>query len=46
MRPDGRVVWTLANLTFLRDEAGRPLCWVGQFQDITARRAAADALRR
>ena len=30
-----RLVWTLANLTFLRDEDGRPLCWVGQFQDIT-----------
>ena len=38
VRPDGSVVWALANLTFLRDEAGRPLSWVGQFQDVTARR--------
>jgi PAS domain S-box-containing protein len=45
VRPDGSIVWALANLTFLRDEAGRPLTWVGQFQDITARRAAEDALR-
>jgi diguanylate cyclase (GGDEF)-like protein/PAS domain S-box-containing protein len=46
LRPDGSVVWTIANLSFLRDEAGRPLSWVGQFQDITGRREAADALRR
>ena len=52
VRPDGEVVWTLANLTFLRDEFGRPLCWVGQFQDITELRRMAsrdpltDALNR
>ena len=52
MRPDGSIVWTLANLTFLRDEYGRPLCWVGQFQDITELRRMAsrdpltDALNR
>ena len=52
MRPDGSVVWTLANLTFLRDDHGRPLCWVGQFQDITELRRLAsrdpltDALNR
>jgi len=40
-RPDGSIVWTLANLTFLRDEYGRPLCWVGQFQDITELRRMA-----
>src|SRR5690242_3293893 len=45
VRPDGSVVWALANLTFLRDTEGRPLSWVGQFQDITARRAAEDATR-
>jgi PAS domain S-box-containing protein len=38
VRPDGAVVWAIANLTFLRDERGRPLNWVGQFQDITALR--------
>jgi diguanylate cyclase (GGDEF)-like protein/PAS domain S-box-containing protein len=52
VRPDGTVVWTLASLTFLRDEYGRPLCWVGQFQDVTELRRMAsrdpltDALNR
>jgi diguanylate cyclase (GGDEF)-like protein/PAS domain S-box-containing protein len=46
VRPDGEVVWTLANLTFLRDSLGRPLCWVGQFQDISARRALEAELQR
>src|SRR4051812_28717083 len=46
VRPDGTIVWTLANLTFLRDRAGRPLSWVGQFQNITARREGEQALRR
>jgi diguanylate cyclase (GGDEF)-like protein/PAS domain S-box-containing protein len=52
VRPDGTVVWALANLTFLRDEHDRPLCWVGQFQDITELRRMAsrdpltDALNR
>ena len=45
LRPDGSVVWALANLTFLRDEAGRPLSWVGQFQDITERRRQESELR-
>lgn len=31
----GDIVWTIANLTFLRDPDGRPLSWLGQFQDIT-----------
>jgi diguanylate cyclase (GGDEF)-like protein/PAS domain S-box-containing protein len=52
VRSDGEIVWTFANLTFLRDEFGRPLCWVGQFQDITELRRMAsrdpltDALNR
>ncbi|MBE2317460.1 diguanylate cyclase [Solirubrobacter sp. CPCC 204708] len=52
VRPDGEIVWTFANLTFVRDEYGRPLCWVGQFQDITELRRLAsrdpltDALNR
>ena len=36
VRPDGSVVWAIANLTFLRDDNGNPVSWVGQFQDITA----------
>ena len=31
------MVWAIANLTFLRDDNGNPVSWVGQFQDITAR---------
>ena len=52
VRADGEIVWTLANLTFVRDEYGRPLCWVGQFQDVTELRRMAsrdpltDALNR
>jgi diguanylate cyclase (GGDEF)-like protein/PAS domain S-box-containing protein len=45
VRPDGAVVWALANLTFLRDEAGRPLSWVGQFQDVTERHRQEAELR-
>ncbi|MEA2900441.1 MAG: two-component system, sensor histidine kinase and response regulator [Actinomycetota bacterium] len=37
VRPNGSVVWAIANLTFLRDDNGNPVSWVGQFQDITAR---------
>ena len=50
--PDESIVWAYANLTFLRDEHDRPLCWVGQFQDITELRRLAsrdpltDALNR
>jgi diguanylate cyclase (GGDEF)-like protein/PAS domain S-box-containing protein len=35
---DGSVVWAIANLAFVRDADGRPLCWFGQFQDITERK--------
>jgi PAS domain-containing protein len=44
IRDDGSVVRVLASLTFLRDDLGRPLSWVGQFQDVTARHAAEEAL--
>jgi PAS domain S-box-containing protein len=43
---DGSVVWAIANLSFMRDAAGRPLCWLGQFQDITPRKRQEDQLRR
>lgn len=45
LRPGGAVVWAIANLTFLRDGEGNPLSWVGQFQDITARKALEADLR-
>jgi PAS domain S-box-containing protein len=35
LRPDGSVRRVVANLTFLRDDHGRPLNWVGHFQDLT-----------
>lgn len=46
VRPDGTIVWAIANLTFLRDEHGHAVAWLGQFQDITARRLLEDRLRR
>jgi diguanylate cyclase (GGDEF)-like protein len=46
LRPDGCAVWVIANMTFLRDEQGRALTWLGQFQDITERKALEDRLRR
>ena len=39
VRPDGSIVWAIANLTFLRDANGNPMTWVGQFQDITRRKS-------
>jgi diguanylate cyclase (GGDEF)-like protein/PAS domain S-box-containing protein len=44
LAPDGRVIWVIANLAFLRDSGGRPLSWLGQFQDITERRAREELL--
>ncbi len=32
-------------MTFLRDDERRPLTWLGQFQDITTRRALEERLR-
>jgi diguanylate cyclase (GGDEF)-like protein/PAS domain S-box-containing protein len=46
LRPDGSAVWVIANMTFLRDEQGRALTWLGQFQDITERKALEERLRR
>ena len=44
LRPDGAVVWVLANLTFLRDEEGNPISWMGQFQDVSERKHDEKAL--
>ena len=46
VRPDGTVVWVIANMTFLRDENGHPVAWLGQFQDITERKTLEDRLRQ
>jgi diguanylate cyclase (GGDEF)-like protein/PAS domain S-box-containing protein len=40
--PDGTPVWVIANLTFLRDHHGRPISWLGQFQDVTEHRRLAE----
>src|SRR5205085_12260736 len=44
LRPDGSLVWTIANLSFLRDEDGLPLASLGRFQDITELRRASHDL--
>jgi len=46
LAPDGSVVWAIANLSFIRDDAGRPLFWLGQFQDITGRKRQEEQLRK
>lgn|GEM_PF-1706098 len=43
---DGSIVWAIANVTCLRDEAGTAIAWVGQWQDVTAHRAVEGQLRR
>jgi diguanylate cyclase (GGDEF)-like protein/PAS domain S-box-containing protein len=45
VRPDGSTVWAVANMTFLRDDDGCPLAWMGQFQDITDRETAHSEMR-
>ena len=45
-KPDDSVVWVIANMTYLRDDDGHGIAWVGQFQDVTARRAVEIELRR
>jgi diguanylate cyclase (GGDEF)-like protein/PAS domain S-box-containing protein len=37
---DGRTVWTLVSAALARDDEGRPLYFITQFLDITARRQA------
>jgi len=46
VRPDGTIVWSIASMTFLRDEHRHPVAWLGQFQDITERRSLEERLRR
>jgi diguanylate cyclase (GGDEF)-like protein/PAS domain S-box-containing protein len=40
--PDGKPVWAIANMSFMRDAGGRPIAWLGQFQDITEHRRMAE----
>jgi diguanylate cyclase (GGDEF)-like protein/PAS domain S-box-containing protein len=45
LRPNGTTAWVLSNLVFLRGDGGHPMCWVGTFQDITARKRSEHRLR-
>lgn len=45
MHKRGHVVWGLLSVGLVRDEAGNPLYFVGQIQDITERRRATEELR-
>ena len=44
LRPDGSEVWASVHTTRVRDDAGRPLHYLGQFQDITERKQMAQEL--
>ncbi len=42
---DGRLVWVSLNVALVRGENGKPLYFISQIQDVTARTQAEDALR-
>ncbi|HZZ81324.1 MAG TPA: response regulator [Gemmataceae bacterium] len=42
---DGHGLWGLVNISLIRDAKGNPVRYVGQVQDITDRKAAAEALQ-
>ena len=42
---DGHVLWGMTNVAVIRGPGGRPQMYVGQVQDITERKAAAEAVR-
>lgn len=46
LHADGRVVWGILTVAVLRDPEGRPTHHFAMLEDITARRAAEDELRR
>ncbi|MCP5157847.1 MAG: PAS domain S-box protein [Gammaproteobacteria bacterium] len=43
---DGRIVWILLSVSLVRDDAGQPIHFVSQIQDITERKQAALLQRR
>lgn len=45
LRRDGRPVWILLTVSLVRDEAGAPLHFISQIQDIDTRRRLEEALR-
>jgi len=46
LRKDGRETWVNVNMTVLRDAAGDPVRTMATIEDISERRAAAEAVRR
>jgi diguanylate cyclase (GGDEF)-like protein/PAS domain S-box-containing protein len=42
---DGHIVWGVLAVSLVRDEAGEPLAFISQVQDITQRKLAEDRLR-
>lgn len=42
---DGHVVWALLSVSIVRDEAGAPLCFLSEVQDITARKCNSSSPR-
>lgn len=45
LRSDGRVIWALLSVSLATDEAGRPLHFISQIQDVTERRELEEQLR-
>ncbi|HVA03696.1 MAG TPA: EAL domain-containing protein [Acidimicrobiales bacterium] len=41
---DGHVVWVTVNTSCVRDDGGRPVCLIGQIEDITERREMRERL--
>lgn len=42
----GNIIWSLLNLSLMRDSEGAPLNFIAQIQDITERKQAEEALRQ
>lgn len=45
-RKDGGLVWSMTNVTLLRDSEGRPYRFIGAIEDITKRKETEENLRR
>src|SRR5687768_13365423 len=45
-RPDGSSVWAEIRLQLIRDDAGRPVVFLAQMHDITARKEAEESTRQ
>ena len=46
IRPGGAAVWVVLSVSLVRDSAGRPVHFVSQIEDVTARRLFEEELRR